>query len=302
MKIYANQKSGVTVVDGVVTSIAPDRLSVDVKSQKWDVAAQKMQDQTIAVGVQVPLEENISVGQKLAVVGFMHPTLGFQAMDIMAGNRGKCFDVAGSSGLSVVHGEVTSAGWNDQKNPDGTQRLKADGTPRKPCYVLRVNTYEPDPASTTGEVRRVLHTISVYNFTQKDGTVNTDQVDRLRKNFDNYNRKENPATITIVTNSGEVYGKEGKDRDGNPTTNFYCNHLGYKSINIEFEKERTMNRTTQAAPAQEAPAASAAQAAPAAPAPAAPAPSAPQQDPAGNGFEETEPYEPQDVDPSEVFL
>lgn len=288
-KIYENQKSHVTTVSGQIVSVDADRMGMQVKSSKWNAGEKKMEDQVVNVKSAVQLEADVAVGNNVTFCGFFNPVMkAYQAMNIMI--KSGCFEM---NELAVVRGEVVKAEMNEEKNADGSNKLKADGKPRKPHYDIKITTTEPNPASDKGETMRVLHTIRVYAMTGKDGNVNTANLDRVKKIFNNYNRSENPATVTVVTSPAPSETREN-EYNGKVYTNTYVNHMGFKSIDVEWGKERTQEKSNTAAEEkkEEEPA----------PAPVVEEKKEPVQ--AGSGFEADNSYEAQEIeaDPETMFI
>lgn len=287
-KIYVNKKTSVTTVSGQVTEVSSDRKEFKVLSKQWNPESKQMDDNTLSIITSTPLQEDVAVGKNVTVCGFTNPIKqAFEAMFVEA--KSGCFEL---NDLSVVRGEVVKAEMNEEKNADGTNKVTREGKARKPHFDIKVSTIEPDPASEKGETRRVLHTIKVYAMTQSDGSVNTANLDRVKKIFGNYDRNENPATVTVVTSPADATTREN-EVNGKVYVNTYVNHLGFKSIDVEWGKERTKDKDTAGAEEKKED-----------PAPAVTAEVKNEPVQTGSGFEavNTEGQEIEDLDPETMFI
>ena len=243
MRIYDNKKTGLTTIVGVVESISDDRLKYNVKSETFNRTTNKRENISLPVSNETPLDEKVSVGDKITVVGFNNPrNKSYDAMFVTT--ESGSFDY---EDLSVISGEVMFASYNEEKNADGSARMTkertaADGStvpakPKKPHFDIAVSTVEPDPDSDKeGATRRVLHIVSVYSFPGKtDEDKAKDPIIRVKKLFGNYSHKENPAYVTIVTTPGMEYTTE-KTVGDKTYVNHNVRHMGYKALDVEFAK------------------------------------------------------------------
>ena len=294
-KRYTHQKTSLIIIDGIVESIAEDRMSCVVNNQIYDAGSKTMIEEHNTVKYAYPLPEDIEVGKNVAAVGYpaggAAPAMIIMAQAISA--KGLDFE---NEQIAIVAGHIMFARLNNEKNPDGTARTKADGlTPKKPHYDIGISV----PGA---EGKNVLHVIQVYDITNGK-TDSKPQIETARRRIEGlyaflkpgeepkknesglppYGFKDNASTptyVTIVTQPhGEIYEKEKQDAEGNTFTNYTAYHLGIKSLDVipEYEHEAYQKKDKNQAQAKAAPAAPAA--APAQKAAPAPAP-APAIDPA----------------------
>ncbi|MBR3735684.1 MAG: hypothetical protein IKN07_07365, partial [Lachnospiraceae bacterium] len=72
MKIYNNQNTQMSVISGKIESIAEDRLSLSVKSEKYVHADNARHEEILPVSVDTPLGDDYSVGQDVTIVSFFN--------------------------------------------------------------------------------------------------------------------------------------------------------------------------------------------------------------------------------------
>lgn len=329
MKIYNNQNTQMSVISGKIESIAEDRLSLSVKSEKYVHADNARHEEILPVSVDTPLGDDYSVGQDVTIVSFFNARSKMhEAMYI--GNKSGYYEEEEGK-LCVIHGEVMYAGYNEEKNEDGTKKMTkerraADGSieephEKKPHFDIAIATTEPDPNSNQeNATRRVLHVIKVYPKKNRDkdgnetGGVDNSQIEGLKRQFRTFDRKEKPAIVTVATRPGTEWSYE-KEYNGTVYNNVQVSHIGFNSLDMTYiqAREKTQQQTAQ----QEAPAQ--AQPQQAAPAQAAPiqddeipfaadapvqnaAPAADTQAQAGSGFSASAPEEDEEMDTAGMFL
>ena len=163
-KIYENQKTHLTTCSGEVTEISADRLSFKIKSQKYNRETKKNEEEIKEWKGATPLPESVKVGKNATAVGCyvanpLDPASeGSQAAYVSAENESFEYKT-----LAVVNGQIVFARYNEEKNEDGTpkmkkERLGADGVmipaePRKPHFDIGISTKETDES---GQEIRVL--------------------------------------------------------------------------------------------------------------------------------------------------
>ena len=250
MKIYDNKKTGLSTISGKIESISDDRLNLTVKTQVYDAATKTRNDTSVPVSLESTFEENASVGQNITVVGFKNPrTKSYDAMFVSTGSGSFDYDA-----LSVVSGDVIFAGYNEEKNEDGSVKMSREYTTasgevvaphaKKPHFDIGISTEELD--SETGKTRRVLHTIKEYPY---NGDMT--KVERYKKLFANFNKETNPVYATIVTAPAEIKPRE-HEYNGKVYTNYYANHMGTNMVDVVFEK--ALMKETETSKDEEAPA------------------------------------------------
>ena len=261
MKIYDNKKTGLSTISGKIESISDDMLNLTVKTQVYDAATKTRNDTSVPVSLESTFEENASVGQNITVVGFKNPrTKSYDAMFVSTGSGSFDYDA-----LSVVSGDVIFAGYNEEKNEDGSVKMSREYTTasgevvaphaKKPHFDIGIATIEPDPSSDKeGATRRVTHIVKVYARKDKDGNIDSSSVETVKKLFNNYNYKENPAHVTIVTAPGQEFTRETVGKDGRTYINPTVNHLGYRSLDVEYTKAKVAAKTAETKTEASAPA------------------------------------------------
>ncbi len=291
-KIYDNRATSTKTITGVVESIAADRSEITIKTKQWDREAEKNNDVSIPIKVD-ELGADVSVGDSITAVAYKNPRINAYE-SLFTCTKSGSFD---QDSISVIRGEVAYARFDEEKNADGTPKMSRPYTnskdgktveshPKKAHFDIAIDASEPDPASSKDGVKNVRHIIRVYAMT-RDGKTDTKNLDRVKNLFSNFDKDSNPCLVTVVTTPGQSFTTE-KESNGKTYTNHYCNHMGYKSLDVEFLKVKEQTKNT--------------------PAPAkdkkeeekAPFDNAPTQ--AGSGFEEVGPEEPEEVNADELWV
>ena len=257
--IYESTKTGTRVISGKVAKMAEDRMSCIVATQKYDRANHVNTDVEIEIKAQIPFDESIMVGKSATVVGYVVPNMtdptqmSVVAMHISA--EASCYDYGT---LSVVTGDVVFASFKDERDENGQPKMTKEFTnekgeiiaphEKKPHFDIGVNVKELDD---NGGTRTVLHTAALYPH---KGDMKA--IERLQKAFANFDKTENPARVTLITQPGREgsYTKTVGDKE---YINYVCNHMGINNCDIEYVKAKENTNApaqpTQAAPAQSAP-------------------------------------------------
>jgi hypothetical protein len=124
---------------------------------------------------------------------------------------------------------------NEEKNADGTARLRQDGSPRKPHYDVTV--------SVKGEEHYVDHVIRVYDSPNAQKS----NIETMKRMFGHFNKESNRISVTFVTTPGQERSYVTM-RNGNEYTNFVIDHMGYKSMDVEYLDQREKTASKEAAP------------------------------------------------------
>lgn len=262
-RVYTNQKTGLTVVSGKVKDISEDKKTITVAVQEFVRGENgehgSYQNKDAVLVAQTPVED-IIVGDFVTGNGFKAGG-GKINVDRVAHEN----NYVEAEGFGIISGEVLFANKNEEIDRETNQpRLTQAGTPRKPHFDITV-------AAGTGE-SRVNHVVRIYN------TQDQDNIGRYEKLFANFDRKENPVYVSIVTKAenANTYMRESTDKQGRVWQNSYMSHMGTNFMDVNFVNGRERN-TPQAQPPQ--------QGAPAAPQ-QAPAQEAPQNNVSqSNGFD-----------------
>jgi len=238
-KIYRNKKTSIAVISGKVKSVAPDRKSFILEGQEWDQANKKFVNKDIDVQGSFAFDDDIQVGGIATAVGYFNGPASIMAQSATV--KSSNFEV---QDLAVVSGMVVKCGYKNEINEDGTPRLKRDGSPRKPHYDVSVVVLDETD-------RRVYHNVKVYNFGQvEEGEKsNIDKIQGRLADFIDAN--ETPTMITIVTTPGQERSWESQ-YNGQTYQNYACDHMGFKSVDINYLYDRQAVRGN--APQQQAPA------------------------------------------------
>lgn len=273
-KMYDNQKTHTTTITGTISSISENRCDYTVKTQKYNRDTKENEDKELKIVGEEPLAADVSVGQTVTVLGEHSVRKGGYAA-LFATTKDGSFDL---DSICVIRGEVVFANYNEEKDQNGNANMsrpytKADGSvvephAKKPHFDIGVVTNDPDPASTTGETRRVLHTIRVYAGNDPK------PLERIQSAFKNFS-KDNAPTVSLITAPGQPYTTEKEGSNGQKFTNTYVNHMGYRFMDIEWGKERTKETAAASKEAKEEKA----------PFAEAPAKDAAEPEQTGNGFE-----------------
>ena len=228
-KIYRNTKTSVAVISGKVKSVAPDRKSFVISTQEWDKGSKSFENKEIEVQSSFAFEDDIQVGGIATAVGYFNGPASILAQSATV--KSSVFE---TQDLAIVSGQVVKCGLNEEKNEDGSPKLKRDGTPRKPHYDVVV-------AVLDDEGRRVRHMVKVYNFADvtEGEKSNIDKIASRLRDFKNF--EETPTCVTIVTTPGEVRSWES-NFNGQVYQNFGCDHMGFKSLDVNYMYDRQAER------------------------------------------------------------
>lgn len=231
-KWYKSQKTGINVISGKIKSISEDRMVMTVAAEEYDKTEKKNVPVEATISSGIPFEDDFKVGYSVTATGYQRGKGAIFAEAVSLGN-----DTYENEDLAVVSGLVRFARLNEEKNADGTPKMKQDGTPKKPHYDITVT-------ARNNEGNFVNHVIKVYEGIHEDGKKS--QMDIVSGLFKNFDRENNRARVTIVTSPGQSYTSTNTGKDGKEYTNFYCSHMGYKSLDVEFvdQKEKTQGAPT----------------------------------------------------------
>lgn len=229
MKRYVNQKTQMTVLSGRVLSVAADRLSAVIKTQRYDQGTKKYNDEEIVVTSQYPLSAEITDKKNVTAVGYATaPVDGKPAINAQSFTANEaCFE---SQDIAVVSGHIANVKMNEEKTEDGSAKLTREGKPKKPHLDITVIVNEKHPASE--DIVPVRHTIKIYNFENEqqnaDEKSNIEKAKARLKNFEN--AEDTPTYISIVTKAGSTRVWESEN---GPV--YFSDHLGFSSIDTTYE-------------------------------------------------------------------
>lgn len=251
-KIYRNKETALNVLSGKIKSVAEDGLSMIVTSQEWK---QHTDDKTGKRYMEANPVEFVArwaipvpalsyfVGNDVTVVGYGqgkengHPRINVEQILTRS-------EVYKSEELDVVRGLVKFASYNDEKNADGTPKLKQDGqTERKPHFDITVTCRDEE------NDRWVNHIFPIYNTKN-----NPNEIDRYKKKFANFDDKTNRALVTIVTSPGQEPYAVTKSYNGEERVFWNVRHMGIKSFDLEMIDERKKTKDTPAVETEATPA------------------------------------------------
>lgn len=231
-KKYTNKNSGSIIVSGVIKEFSEDGLVMTLATSEYNTKERKNMETEVKVTNPIGFsKETYKPGYHVTAVGYPHGKGTIQAERIMSGN-----DFFENQDLTVITGYVRSARLNEEKDAEGNPRLNQKGEPRKPHFDITVAVKDGD--------RWVNHVVKIYDI--KGDQSKTSRIDRAKAQFREFDRDSKPAIVTIVTGAGNVYQTE-TERDGRVFQNFYCNHMGAYSIDMEYTtpREQTRNNPTQ---------------------------------------------------------
>lgn len=227
MKIY-RQKDGITVASGKIKSISDDRMHMVLATQDYNKTEKKVIDTDMNVVLQIPLDDSMKRGFDVTVAGYPHGKGTFMAETVLSGN-----DIYQTEDLTIITGFVTSVRFNEEKNEDGSPKMKQDGvTPRKPHYDISV------PVQMEG--KRVWHQIAVYD----NDIYNKDAIEKAKRLFDKFDKETNRIKVTFVTRPGDITSYVTHGANGQEYTNYSCRHMGYQSVDVEYVDQKEKTKTT----------------------------------------------------------
>lgn len=231
-RVYRNQASGLVVVSGKIKSISEDRMVMTVTSEEYSRSIGKSEPVELNVSSSTPYEEEIRVGYSVTVSGYPRGKGVIHAEIAEIGNH--TFE---TQDLAVVSGLVKFARMNEEKNADGTPKMKQDGvTPKKPHYDVTITSKDGD--------KYVDHVIRVYDGNREEGKPS--QTDRIAKAFSRFDRETNRIRATFVTQPGQPYSYTSTGKDGKEYVNCVSTHMGYKSMDLEFIDQRERGKDAPA--------------------------------------------------------
>jgi len=241
MRVYKNQASGLQTIIGPIKSISDDGLSMVVSSETRDTQGVHPIDFTINSAYPLT-DENYRVGKTVTCTGYQSGKNTINADAILMGNSS--FTV---EDLAIVTGFVKRAKLNEEKNEDGTPKVNKEGKPKKPHFDVTITTKEPDGSY-------VNHRIKIYDGNNVEAGKKT-PIDRAKAMFGKFDKDNNRMYVSVVTQPGRDYTIPSTGEDGKEYLNKYCDHMGYKAIDITYidEKTRERNNGDKPAPSQTAP-------------------------------------------------
>lgn len=267
-RMYTNQKTKLSVVSGRITAIGDDRKSLTVETEVFNKAddVRKYEKTSIEFTTQVPIEDAAKVGSLVTVAGFEQVDMLNETSQWVAGYVSTGNDSFQYKTLAVVNGEVTFARYVDELGEDGKpnmtkERMGADGStvapkPKSPHFDIGVATKETDGE---GGTKRVLHIVKAYPEPVKDaqGNIdpskkNYDKIEVLKKRFANFDKETNPMRVTIATQPGTV-SSSTREWNGSTYENNYNNHMGVYALDIEYLKEKELQKEQSASGERKAP-------------------------------------------------
>ena len=224
-KYYQNKKTGLHFISGTVKSVADNKMSVTISAFTWDVAAKKNVPVDVTVSMENPAD--FRIGAKISALGFPRGSNKIFAEKIMTGNS-----YAELENLSFISGKVKRAEFRDEKNADGTPRLKADGvTPKKPHFDITIAVKDPETEKWTD------HIVSTYNTKFDDKAI-----DKMEKRFERF--KDKSVKAAIVTVPGNEFVSKFTGEDGVERESYRVYHLGCKSLDLEEIDEPAKSHDT----------------------------------------------------------
>lgn len=232
MKHYVNQTTGLAVVTGKIDSISEDRMVMVVKSQAYDRAKKVTDEVLVNVTSNVGFDESFKPGFSVMAAGYQRGKGNIVAECASIGNES-----LETPDLAVVSGLVKFARLNEEKNTDGTPKMKADGvTPKKPHFDITITVNEGG--------KYVDHIIKVYANPNVEAEKSPMAI--MQRAFKNFDNKTNRIRATFVTQPGNSYSNTVK-KDGKEYVNHACSHIGYKTFDLEYvdQKEKTTSKQTE---------------------------------------------------------
>lgn len=241
--VYRNQKTGLITATGKIKEISEDRMVLTLSTEEYDRGQKKKAPVDFIVSTGVPFTEDYQIGYTATAVGYPRGKGVIAGESVLIGN-----DLYENMDYVVVSGLVKFARMNEEKNADGTPKVKQDGiTPKKPHYDVTISVYEKD--------KWVDHIIKVYAGNPEEGKKSP--VDRIAACFKNFDSKENRIRATFVTTPGQSYSYT-VNKDGREYINNACSHIGFASFDVEYidaEKQKTQAPAQTPVKAADAPAA-----------------------------------------------
>lgn len=228
MRTY-RQKSGFTVVVGKIKSFSDDRMVMIVETEERQPNVKESTPLEFQVTSAIPFEDAYKPGYTVTAAGWPRGKNVIGADSVMIGN-----DHFETQDIAIVTGFVKFARMNEEKNSDGTQKMKQDGvTPKKPHFDITVSVKEGD--------KFVDHIVKVYEGKTEPGKTN--QMERMAKLFSKFDRDTNRIAASIVTSPGS-YDSYTTTKNGMEYTNNVCYHMGVKTIDVDFVDQKEKGQST----------------------------------------------------------
>lgn len=219
MNVYKNDKSGLMVTTGKIKSISDDRMVMVITTERYDSSQNARKELDITVVSGTPYEDNFKVGYTATAIGYQQGINTMTAEDVLTKN-----EIFETQELTIVSGLVKFARLNEEKNADGSPKMKKDGvTPKKPHYDVTISVNEGG--------KYVDHVIRVYDNPVPEGKKT--QKDRVAAMFSKFDKDNYRIRATFVTTPGQTYTTTNV-RDNKEYVNYGCTHMGFKSVDIEY--------------------------------------------------------------------
>ena len=218
-KLY-RKKDGILVISGPVVRTAPapnGATDVVIATQEYDSQTKQFNNSEWTVRAE-QVDSTLAIGSIATAWGYQSSQNGIASKKITVGPAVQTVNET----TEIISGPVHKAAYKSETNEDGTPKLKRDGTPRKPHFDVTVVV--PDEAG-----HKVYHSVRIYNFRDSEGPSEIDKAQARFKDF--VDKDQTPIEVTIVTSPAAIESWDS-EWNGNPYTNYACNHLGKKSWDI----------------------------------------------------------------------
>lgn len=255
MAKYYRRKTGLIIVSGVVSQITEDPAggkTVKTTVREFDSTIKEWKEREIIIKSN-SVDDDVTTGCVVTAIGYQSGIDTIFASSVTTGNKLRYIE-----DIEVVSGRVYKAELNEEKNEDGTQKLKRDGTPRKPHFDITIRIPDEDG-------HNVIHRVKIYNFKEDPQKKRESEIEKAQRIFKNFvNKDETPVEAVIVTKPGNTSSWESEFK-GKIYQNFASDHLGKESYDFNWleaqpedqqskEAQHTSARTPEPQHTQEQPA------------------------------------------------
>lgn len=225
------RKTGLIIASGAVVGIdnQPEGKTVKISIREYNGQLKDWNDRIINA-VSNSVDDNVAVGCIATAIGYQSGIDTIFASSVTTGNKTRYIE-----DIEVVTGRVYKAELKTETNEDGSQKLKRDGSPRKPHFDITIPVLDE-------EGHNVLHRIKIYNFKETADSNKETEIQKAERIFKNFvDKDETPVEATIVTRPGSNSSWESEYR-GKIYQNFASDHLGKDSWDFNWlnEAQRTL--------------------------------------------------------------
>lgn len=243
-KLYRRKESGLIILSGEVMGVESDgkgSKTVKILVREYDAALKEWKER-IVNAVSSAADDDVVTGCIATAIGYQGGVDTVFASSVTTGAKKRYIE-----DIEVLSGPVYKAEFNSEMNADGTQRLKRDGSPRKPHFDITIRI-------PSEEGHNILHRVKIYNYKENAGNSRDTEIEKVQRIFKDWiDRKETPVEAVIVTKPGQDSSWESEYR-GKIYQNFACDHLGKLSWDFNWLNKKEKENGTKASANPSAPA------------------------------------------------